>query len=102
MTPVAWELRAEDVSPRGLEPGYAPHKFGPNFPQQGLGLPRSYSGGITQCNLEAICRGEQILIHCINGRHRSAQVAATCLSPFFQTAEYAMDEATLVKHPCPT
>ena len=36
MTPVAGELQARCVFPRGPEPGCAPHKFGPNFPQQGF------------------------------------------------------------------
>ena len=96
MTPVAGELLARCVFPRGPEPGCAPHKFGPNFPQQGFCLPGSCSGCLTQSTRQAICRGEQILIHCVNGRHRSAQVVATSLSPFFNSVEQALAEAIMV------
>ena len=73
-----------------------PTQVRPQFPQQGFCLLGSCSGCLTQSNRQAICRGEQILIHCINGRHRSAQVAATSLTPFFKIPEEAMLEAIVV------
>ena len=44
------------------------------------------------CIDQAICEGKQILVHCINGRHRSSQVVATALRPFCGTAQKAMNE----------
>ena len=47
---------------------------------------------ISSCTNQAICEGKNILVHCINGRHRSTQVVATSLRPFHPNAEKAMDE----------
>ena len=43
---------------------------------------------------EALGQGKRVLVHCINGCHRSAQVAATSLRPFMDSADMAMNEVT--------
>ena len=47
---------------------------------------------ISSCTNQALCEGKKVLVHCINGKHRSTQVAATCLRPFHPTCERAMEE----------
>ena len=37
------------------------------------------------------------MIFCLNGKHRSAQVAATCLGPFFKDTQSAFNEAIVSK-----
>jgi len=43
---------------------------------------------------EALSEGKRVLVHCINGCHRSAQVAATSLRPFMDSVDMAMNEVT--------
>ena len=37
------------------------------------------------------------MIFCLNGKHRSAQVAATCLVNLFNTVQAAFNEAIVLK-----
>jgi hypothetical protein len=47
---------------------------------------------------QAIMDGHQVLVHCINGRHRSCQVVATCLLPFFRSPTQAMNHVWSLRH----
>jgi len=57
-----------------------------------IGLLEIWQWAISSCTNQAIAAGKSILVHCVNGRHRSTQVVATCLRPFHKSAEAAMDE----------
>ena len=47
--------------------------------------------------IEALGQGHSVLVHCVNGRHRSAQVAAAILRGFLPSADAAMNEVAILR-----